>query len=196
MSWLTALITKSRLWNWRSIFIRTLWLTKISYAVTRGSEKRGVEDRGGAGQLRFGGRNCPKLVRCYFKRQINRYRVELESSLARFLRKQEINNIADLARVANVVYPAHIAFKIMKWKKLEAHLQRRYGKVRAAGLIDQARECAEISPRKVTRFLSKSVYNCPSFLGLAGHQPLPPAGAQALGFPFRCDWERGGVLFQ
>lgn len=114
--------------------------------------------------LVYGGRGCPKLVRCYFKREINRYRVELELHSA-ILRKQRIDNIVDLARVSKVVYPAHIAFKIMKWKKLESHLQRRYGKVKTAELIDQARECAETSPRKVTRFLSKSVYNVHRFWG-------------------------------
>ena len=122
------------------------------------------KDRGGAGQLRYGGRNCPQLVRYYFKRQIDRYRVELELHSA-ILRKQRIDNIADLARVGGVLHPAHIAFKVMKWKKLEAHLRRRYGEVRAAELIDQARECAEVSLRKATRFLSKSVYNVHRFWG-------------------------------
>ena len=114
--------------------------------------------------LVYGGRGCPKLVRCYPKREINRYRVELELHSA-ILRKKRIDNIVDLARVARVVYPAHIAFKIMKWKKLESHLRRRCGKVRAAELIDQARDCADVSLRKVTRFLSKSVYNVHRFWG-------------------------------
>ena len=125
---------------------------------------RRKKNRGGAGQLRYGGRNCPKLVRCYFKREINRYRVELELHSA-ILRKHRINNVADLARVGGVLHPDHFAFKIMKWKKLESHLRRRYGDVRAAELIDQARECAEVSLRKATRFLSGRVYNVHRFWG-------------------------------
>ena len=116
------------------------------------------------GYLRYGGRGSPKLVRCYPKLEIGRYRVELETHSA-ILRKHSINNVADLARIAGVLYPDHIAFKIMKWKKLESHLRRRYGKVKAAELIDRARECAEVSLRKATRFLSKSVYNVHRFWG-------------------------------
>lgn len=35
-------------------------------------------DRGGPGQLRYGGRKSSKLVRCYYKPEVRAYRVELE----------------------------------------------------------------------------------------------------------------------
>jgi hypothetical protein len=120
--------------------------------------------RRATGYLRYGGRGSPKLVRCYPKLEIGRYRVELETHSV-FLRKRKINTIVDLPKIVDALYPDHISFRAMKWKKLEAYLRRRYGKVRAAELIDQARECADVSLRRATRFLSKSVYNVHRFWG-------------------------------
>jgi hypothetical protein len=90
--------------------------------------------------------------------------VELELHSA-ILRKKRIDNVADLARVAGVLYPAHIAFKIMNWKKVESHLRRRYRKVKALELIDEARERAEISLGEVNRFLASKVSNVHRFWG-------------------------------
>ena len=39
------------------------------------------KDRGGPGTLRYGSRTSPKMVRCYLKKSLDSYRVELELQL-------------------------------------------------------------------------------------------------------------------
>jgi hypothetical protein len=70
------------------------------------------------GTLRYGGRRSDKLVRCYRKGQINRFRVELElhSSL---LRKFGILRLEDLEKLPAQLYPNHIRFARLDWQALE-----------------------------------------------------------------------------
>jgi hypothetical protein len=130
----------------------------------RFGKSRRQKNRGGPGTLRFGSRGSPKLVRCYQKQKLGRYRVELElhSSL---LKKLSIRNIADLPVVATKLCPAHIAFKVIRWEKLKSHLIRRYGAREGQRLYEAARERAEISLYRTTRFLRRVVHNPHRFLG-------------------------------
>jgi hypothetical protein len=130
----------------------------------RFGKSRRQKNRGGPGTLRFGSRGSPKLVRCYEKQKLGRYRVELElhSSL---LKKLSIRNIADLPVVATKLCPAHIAFKVIRWEKLKSHLVRRHGGREGKRLYEAARERAETSLHRTTRFLARAVHNPHRFVG-------------------------------
>jgi hypothetical protein len=123
-------------------------------------------DRGGPGTLRYGSRGSPKLVRCYRKAKLDRYRVELEIHTP-LLRKWSIRKITELPLITTKLWPTHICFTGMRWEKLESHLVRRYGTGDGRRLSEGARERARVSLRKVTRFLSRSVHNPHRFLGSA-----------------------------
>jgi hypothetical protein len=130
----------------------------------RFGKSRRRKDRGGPGTLRFGSRGAPKLVRCYQKQKLGRYRVELELHSA-LLKQYSIRNVADLPDVATKLCPAHIAFKVIRWEKLESHLVRRYGDREGKSLCQAARERAETSLQRTTRFLAGVVHNPHRFVG-------------------------------
>lgn len=113
---------------------------------------------GGPDQLRFGSRQSPKLVRCYWKTELQRYRVELELH-GSLLRSLAIRNITNLPEVATRLCPGHISFERVDWDKLEAHLIRRYGARDGKKQSAEAREQAQISRSSARRILSASVYN-------------------------------------
>ena len=112
----------------------------------------------GPGRLRFGSRQSPKLVRCYWKPEIQRYRVELELH-GSLLRNLAIRNVVNLPEVATRLCPAHICFERIDWDRLEAYLSRRYGKIGGERRSEEAREQAKISRSRARKFLSASVYN-------------------------------------
>jgi hypothetical protein len=87
--------------------------------------------------------------------------LELHSSL---LKKLSIRNIADLPVVAKKLCPAHIAFKVLREKKLESHLVRRYGARKGQRLHEAALARAETSSHQTTRFLAGVVHNPHRFL--------------------------------
>jgi hypothetical protein len=145
------------------------------------------EDRGGA-NLRFGSRRSAKLVRCYQKKEIGRFRCELE--LHHLLLGQfAIRNIADLPSVASKLCPAHIAFKVMRWEKLKVHLLRRYGAKRGGRFYEEARERAETSLHRLMRFLSGIVHNPHRFLGSSKANRHIHAALQRWAARFGCDEE-------
>src|SRR5260370_378937 len=80
----------------------------------RFGKSRRRTNRGGPGTLRFGSRGSSKLIRCYWKEEIGRYRVELELH-ATLLKKFSIQKITELPLIVTKLWPAHFCFKVMRW---------------------------------------------------------------------------------
>jgi hypothetical protein len=76
--------------------------------------------------LRYGSRKAAKLVRCYWKNEINAYRVELELHPG-VLDKHDVVTVQDLPKAARAIYPKHIRFAEINWEKLREYLTRRNG---------------------------------------------------------------------
>jgi hypothetical protein len=103
-------------------------------------------------QLRYGGRKSAKLVRPYWKQEINAYRVEVESHPG-VLDQCEIVAVQDLPKAARAIYPKHVHFADIDWKKLRLYLARREGK-HGQAIFEGAVERAK-SMRRVTRYLRR-----------------------------------------
>jgi hypothetical protein len=110
-------------------------------------------DRGGPGTLRYGGRSCPKLVRCYLKESLEVFRVELELHRS-LLRKYGATTIHDLAAVAARLVPAHLRFVCVCWKKLKTYLVKKFGND-GNRIAEEARHQADLSLAKALRYLAK-----------------------------------------
>jgi len=116
-------------------------------------KSRRRKDRGGRDQVRYGSRASPKLVRCYWKRQLGCYRVELELHSG-LLRKYKVRDSGDFTRLPQKLFPAHIAFVRVRWRALDAYLTRRFqskGKV----ILEEAQRRAESSLRRATGYLAR-----------------------------------------
>jgi hypothetical protein len=74
--------------------------------------------------LYWGGRKCGKLVRCYRKKQLRCYRIELELH-SRFLR-DHIKSLDDVDAVAVIIHPRHFQFVDVDWESLERHLRQKH----------------------------------------------------------------------
>jgi hypothetical protein len=118
-----------------------------------GKSRRRV-DRGGPGTLRYGGRQCPKLVRCYLKKQLGCFRVELEIHRP-LLRKYGVEKVFDLATVATTLIPAHMKFVAIRWSRLETYLTKKFGPD-GTRIEEEARRRADSSLRAATRYLAKN----------------------------------------
>jgi hypothetical protein len=121
----------------------------------RFGKSRRRENRGGLGQQRFGSRGSLKLVRCYQKRALACFRVELELHAA-LLRKFGVTDCRDIYVVASKLIPSHLEFVGFRWKKLERSLTRRLGAKGGDILKEARRQRDEVSVRDALRFLSKS----------------------------------------
>ena len=117
----------------------------------RFGKARRKNDRTLPGLLRFGSRTSPKFVRCYEKRVLGRYRVELEVH-SPLLRRLQIDKIRHLDDFALSLLPDHIVFLAVCWSKLEAYLRRKFGR-RGPEILEDARGHARTSLRRVLRFL-------------------------------------------
>jgi hypothetical protein len=74
--------------------------------------------------LRYGGRRTGKLIRCYWKKPINRFRVEVELH-SLLLRRWRITQIKDLQKLPSVLCPKHFKFVTFNEKAVLQHLARR-----------------------------------------------------------------------
>jgi hypothetical protein len=114
--------------------------------------------------LRYGSRGSAKMVRCYPKKQLDCYRTELEIHSG-LLRKQRISRVRDLSTLVARLFPAHIQFVAIRWKKLTPYLIRKFGSD-GERICDETRRRAEVSLGRATRYLSaKGVPNPHRFLG-------------------------------
>jgi hypothetical protein len=103
--------------------------------------------------VHYGSRKGPKLVRIYWKEELEVFRIEGEFH-SPFLRRHEIDTEHDINRVASKFYPAHIRFVEIDWKLLRRHLRRKHGKEVAEQMLASART-RETSIRRVTRYLRR-----------------------------------------
>ena len=113
-------------------------------------------------QLRYGSRKAAKLVRCYWKQEINAYRVEPELHPG-VLDKYDIVAVQDLPKVARAIYPKHVHFGEIDWRKLRSYLAKRDprdGEDIFQGALKRAK-----SMRRVTQYLRrKRIPNVHRFL--------------------------------
>ena len=126
-------------------------------------KSRYERDRGGPGELRYGSRKSRKLVRCYWKREVNAYRVELELHSA-LLRRSRIDRAEDLSDVPYVIFPKHVRFVRVSWRRLARYLKRRSPEQRKV-ILEAARERAGRSLRSAIHLLRRrGVLNVHRFL--------------------------------
>jgi hypothetical protein len=111
------------------------------------------------GDLYYGGRKTAKLVRCYQKKVLGVFRVELELH-SRLLR--DILTLDDFPNLPDIVYPKHLQFVEIDWGQLEQYLNRLGDD--GCRLIAGARRRAA-SLRRVRRYLGRNgVVNVHRFL--------------------------------
>jgi hypothetical protein len=122
-------------------------------------------DRGGPQQLRYGTRKSGKLIRCYWKEEVQAFRVELElhSRLLNKGRKKRARErvyelFSDLTGVPSLVFPKHLRFVRVNWRSLNRHLRDRFGP-RSEAILETARSKARFSLCAVSRFLRDSGVN-------------------------------------
>jgi hypothetical protein len=110
--------------------------------------------RGRAGQFRFGSRASPKMVRFYWKENINRFRVEVEAHSA-LLRKYSVSHVSDLGTLAVKMFPAHIKFFRIRWDKLQPYLTGKFGSD-GVHICDEVRRRSEYSIGRALRYLAQN----------------------------------------
>jgi hypothetical protein len=76
--------------------------------------------------LYYGSRKSAKLVRCYKKREVGAYRVELELHSG-LLRGNGISVLDDLVRIPELVSPKHLYMVDLDWNRLRRHLVNKIG---------------------------------------------------------------------
>jgi hypothetical protein len=110
----------------------------------------------------YGSRKGSKLARCYWKGEVNSFRVELELHSA-WLRRYGISKLKDLRKLPNLLSPSHIKFVHMDWKGLRKYLSNRG--LHATDIIQEARDKSD-SIHEVMKFLRSSagVNNAHRFL--------------------------------
>lgn len=110
--------------------------------------------------LYYGGRKTDKLVRCYPKRTLGVFRVELElhSGLLR-----NISTLDDFLYLPDTVYPKHLQFVEFDWKRLEQHLSKRPADESSRIIAGAKRRAALL--QRVRRYLNRhGVVNIHRFL--------------------------------
>ena len=100
--------------------------------------------------LRYGGRKTGKLVRCYWKKELEVFRVEpeLHSSLLR-----SVSTLDDFLCLPDIVYPKHLQFVEFDWKRLEQHLSGRPADESNRIITGAKRRAASL--QRVRRYLVK-----------------------------------------
>jgi len=74
--------------------------------------------------LYYGSRKTGKLIRCYEKTNLGKFRVEMElhSGLLR-----DIKTLDDFMYLPDVVYPNHFRFVKFDWSRLDEYLNNKFG---------------------------------------------------------------------
>ena len=127
-------------------------------------------DRGGPEELRYGSRKSGKLIRAYWKEEVEAFRVEVEfhSRLLAKGRHPKAEKNYQLIDAPSKILPLevekHFRFVRIRWRALEGYLSHRYGS-QGRTILSSARAKARISLQSVTRFLKrKGVTNVHRFL--------------------------------
>ena len=112
--------------------------------------------------LYYGGRKSDKFVRCYEKDELAVFRVELELHSG-LLRQHSVSTLADFRFLPGLIYPKHLLFVEVDWKRLEQYLAKRFG-THGSHILAGARE-REVSLQRVRKYLtSRGVVNVHRFL--------------------------------
>jgi len=109
--------------------------------------------KGMAGQLRFGSRASPKMVRFYPKPSVRSFRVEIEAHSS-LVRKYSSRSARDLGSLAWKLSQKHVQFATVRWSKLRPYLCKRVGPSKAEAILDEAADRGEKSLRRAIRYLS------------------------------------------
>ncbi len=112
------------------------------------------KDRGGPGAIRYGLRQSPKMVRCYFKSKLGCYRIELEVH-SPLLRKFGIIKFFQLGLLAAKLVPAHFQFVGIDWDAVRRYLIRRFGKSEANRISERARSLSASSLSEAVAYLKR-----------------------------------------
>lgn len=91
------------------------------------------------GELRFGTRNSETMVRAYEKSEIPSFRLEIELHSA-WLRKNRLQDVADLAKLSVLLMPRRIQFASIDWEQVACRLSTKG--LRPETLIEEAQENA------------------------------------------------------
>ena len=114
------------------------------------------------GVLYYGGRKSDKFVRCYEKDGLTVFRVELELHSG-LLRHHSVLTLADFRFLADLIYPKHLLFVEVDWRRLEKYLAKRFGSY-GSQILAGARE-REVSLQRVRNYLTScGVENVHRFL--------------------------------
>lgn len=92
------------------------------HAIFGKSQRDTSRSRGKA--LYFGSRKSGKFVRCYYKPQVNGFRVELELH-GPFLRKNQITRLDDFDGFATDIHPDHFQLVEVNWRRLRRYVTRK-----------------------------------------------------------------------
>jgi hypothetical protein len=83
--------------------------------------------------LYWGGRKSDKFVRCYKKKELACYRVEVELH-SKLLKREQILTLNDFDGIPDAIYPRHFQLVDVDWRRLKQHLGRkRHGRDLIAG---------------------------------------------------------------
>jgi hypothetical protein len=77
-------------------------------------------------KLLYGSRKAAKLVRCYNKKELGVFRIEVEPH-GSLLRRNQISTLDDFIFLPDVIYPKHLLFVEVDWDHLKRYLVERFG---------------------------------------------------------------------
>ena len=77
-------------------------------------------------------------MRCYEKKEVDSYRVELELH-SQLLRREKISTLDDFEGLIDAIYPKHFQFVDVAWDRLKRHLRgKRHGRTLIVGAEHRA----------------------------------------------------------
>jgi hypothetical protein len=117
--------------------------------------------------LYYGSRKTDKLVRCYQKDELGIFRVEVEVH-GSLLRRNNISTLDDFIYLPELIYPKHLQFVDLDWKRLKQYLARNFIAGEGGLVIAGARKRAASLQRLRRYFSRKGIVNVHRFL-----VPLP-----------------------
>jgi hypothetical protein len=113
--------------------------------------------------LYYGSRKADKFVRCYQKDELEVFRVEVELH-ASLLRSNNISTLDDFIYLPELIYPKHLQFVGLDWKRLKQYLARNLTDGESERVIAGARKRGASLQRLRRYFSRKGVVNVHRFL--------------------------------
>lgn len=110
--------------------------------------------------LHYGSRKSGKFVRCYHKRVLGVFRVEVELHSVLL---EKVLALPDFRTLPNILYPRHLQFVAPAWERLGQYLTSRFGD-QAERMIAEAKRRAASLPRLRSYLTRRGVPNGHRFL--------------------------------